>query len=447
MKPLLRHQLDALAFLRRREGRGALFMDPGLGKTRIAFEVSRTAQRTLVLAPLNPLLFVWPAEHLKWAPDKTLRVVRGTPAERARILFDEKPDIAVMNYEMLRWLYEQIAARRRFPYDLCILDESTRVKNASSVTFNALRALLPVFDACVPMTGTPAENSLTDIWAQLYMVDQGEALGKRIGVFHERYCKFTMRENHATWTVKRAAQLRRDAAPLCIVRRSRDCIDMPPLVFRDVPFALSSKERKVYDEIKSTHVVNLPSQQMVLKNTGVTFDKLRQLTSGFVYDENRDAYWFGDSKAKALREAVEESAGRPMLVGYWYRGSRDAIARILGYDVPTIDRDTSVIRKTVLLDEWQQGKLPVLLGQIKTVALGLNMQSPDASVLFFDLPWSHGLYWQFIRRVWRQGQSTRVIVRRLIAYNSIDSYVARALESKQENEEDLFTTILNEELI
>jgi SNF2 family DNA or RNA helicase len=447
VKPMLHHQADGLAFLRRRNWRGALFMEPGLGKTRLGIEVARQARRTLVMAPLNPAEYVWPQQCREWGRGMSMKLVRGSPKERARILFDEKPDIAVLNYELAHWLYDEVRARRRLPYDVCLLDESTYVKTADSVTFNVMKALRPAFDAMIPMTGTPAENSLTDVWGQLYMVDGGDALGKRVGVFRERYCRAVVRENYATWVVSRAAELRQDAAPLCFVRRADDCLDMPPLVFRDVEFALSPTERKYYERVKKDHVVTIGDEAFTLDNAGVALDKLRQITSGFVYDEERVPHRIGDSKARALVECVEEAQGRPMLIGFWYQGSKVAIRRALGHDVPAIDRFTPRREKAMLFDMWRDGELPLLLGQIKTVALGMNMQSPEGSVLFYDMPWSHGQHWQFIRRVWRQGQTTRVVARRLIARQTVDNYVAYVLRKKQREEESLMSTILDEELI
>jgi SNF2 family DNA or RNA helicase len=446
VKPMLHHQADGLSFLRRRGWRGAIFMEPGLGKTRLGFEVARRARRTLVMAPLNPAEFVWPQQRREWAGDMSFRLIRGTPKERARMLFDEKPDVAVLNYELLHWLYDEVASRKRLPYDVCLLDESTWIKNGDSVAFRVMKALWPAFDAVIPMTGTPAENSLHDLWGQLYMVDEGDALGKKVGVFRERYCSPVTRENYVTWKVTRAEELRRAAAPLCFVRRAVDCLDMPPLVFRDVSFELSPKERRFYDRVKESQVVPL-DEPIALDNAGVALDKLRQVCSGFVYDEERVAHPVGDAKAKALRECVEESFGRPMLIGFWYQGSKARIREALGRDVPAIDRFTPRSEKAMLLDMWEHGELPILLGQVKTVALGLNMQSPDASVLFYDLPWSHGQHWQFIRRVWRQGQSTRVVVRRLIARRTCEGYVASVLRRKQQQEDDLMRTILEEELI
>ena len=447
MLPSLQHQDDADAWLRRHGDSGALFMEPGLGKSRVAIRVARRARRTLIVAPPNPAEYVWPEQHRLWGSDMSFALARGTPKERERILFDQRPDIAVLNSTLLHWFYDQVAKRRRLPYDLLVVDESTIAKNPDSIAFRVMKALRPAFDACIPMTGTPAENSLHDVWGQLYFVDQGKALGKRIGVFRERYCSAVLRENYVTWKVTRAEELRQAAAPLCFVRRTVDCIDMPELIFRDIHFDLAPRERRFYESVRTDHIVDAGREPFPLENAGVVLDKLRQITSGFVYDEERTPHVVGNSKALALLDCVEEAMGRPMLIGFWYQGSKHRIREVLGRDVPAIDRFTSKQEKGILLDMWKDGELPLLLGQVQTVAYGLNMQSPEASVLFYDLPWSHGLHWQFIRRVWRQGQMTHVMVRRLIARATADVYVSYVLRRKQRDEDELLTTILDEELI
>ncbi len=385
-----------------------------------------------------------------WMPDRSFKLVRGTPKEREHILFREKPEIAVLSYSSLHWLYDVVSRRKQLPYDLLILDESTAVKNGSSIAFRVLSALEEVFDGVIPMTGTPADNSLTDIWGQLYFVDRGETLGKKVGVFREFYCRPVLRENYVRWVCSRPVELRRDAAHLCHVRRADDCLDMPKLTFRDVTFRLGSTERRFFDSIDKRGVVPL-SDPFVCKNTGVAYDKLRQVSSGFVYDEERNAHRLGTSKYEAFVECVEESCGSPLFVGFWFSESARTINRLTreatGSEYPTIDGRTKPKEKLRLLRAWSAGEIPVLLGQIATIALGANMQSPHAGVLFYDMCWSHGQSWQFIRRVWRHGQSTAVVVRRLIGIDTKDAYVAAVLKRKQVEEADFMQAVLDEEAI
>lgn len=425
-------------------------MEPGLGKSRVALEVARTARRTLIMAPPMPAELVWPEQRALWAPDLSFRLVRGTPKEREAILWGERPEVAVLNYTLLHWFYDVVARRRRLPYDVLVLDECNAVKTADSIAFRVLSAIEEIFDAVIPMTGTPAENSLADAWGPCFFVDGGEALGKRIGVFRERYCRPVMRENYVRWEVSRPVDLKLAAAPLCFVRRADDCLDMPPLVFNDVHFDLSRQERRFFDSIDRRGVVPL-DDPFVCKNTGVAYDKMRQVSSGFVYDEDRETHNLGTSKFDALQECLDEACGQPVFVGYWFSASARLIngaARLIrNTEYPVINGKTSTHDKARYLRLWGQGRLPVLLGQIGSIAKGANMQSPHASVLFYDLPWSHGMHWQFIRRVWRYGQHTRVVVRRLLGRATKDGYVASVLRRKQVDEADFMQTILNEEII
>lgn len=425
-------------------------MEPGLGKSRVVIEAARLARRTLIVAPPNPAELVWPEQAALWAPDMSFRLVRGTSKERKAILYDERPQIAVLNSTMLHWFYDLVAEEKILPYDLLALDESTFAKNSDSIAFRVLSAIEEAFDGVIPMTGTPADNSLADLWAQLYFVDRGEALGPRIGVFREWFCRAKRSENHVKWEVIRKADLRRAAAPLCFVRRTDDCLDMPSLIFRDVSFRLGPKERRFFESVRKSKVVPL-AEPFVCPNTGTAYDKMRQISSGFVYDEDRNTHHLGTSKFDAFLECLEEACGQPVFVGYWYSASARMINAgafsELGREFPVINGETTRQEKRRLMDAWRDGEVPVLLGQYGTIATGANMQSPRASVLLYDLPWGHGMHWQFIRRVWRYGQSTKVIVRRLIGVDTKDSYVASVLRRKQVDEDMFMDEVLREELI
>lgn len=449
----MRQQSDGLAFLRRKRFRGGLFMEPGLGKSRVALEAAKSARRTLVMAPPNPVELVWPEQGELWAPDLGVTPVVGTPKERERILLDVRPRVAVLSYALSHWLYDLVAMRRELPYELLILDEANAVKNPSSVAFRVFRAIEEAFDGVVPMTGSPAENSLADVWGPLWFVDRGEALGPRIGVFREWFCRPRVRENYVRWEVSRPAELRRAAAPLCFVRRAADCLDMPPLQFQDVRFFLCDRERRFVESIDKKGIVPLDTP-IVCANAGVAYEKMRQISSGFVYEGEGDekvAHHLGTSKYDALMECLEETGSRPVFVGYWFRESErlinGALRFLKGERWPVLDGDTPMAERKSILERWKRGEVPRLLGQIGSVAQGTNMQSPEAGIVFYDLPWSHGLHFQFIRRVWRYGQGSPVVVRRLIGVGTKDAYVARVLKRKEVDESDFFDEVLREELI
>ena len=451
--PLLKHQRDGLRFLRRRNGFGALFMEPGLGKSRIALEYAmETMAKTVIFAPARACELVWPEQAELWAGSLTYGIATGSmsPAKREKLIYDENPDLLFINYELAFWFYERMRDRRCNPYDALVLDESTRIKSNSSVSFRALKACRDAFDACCVMTGTPAPQSLHDLWAQLWMVDKGVALGQKITHFHVKYCAELVYENYRRWTVIEPEALLRDIEGLCIVRRAKDCLDMPSLITRELLVELSAQSRRVYQRAAKERIVSLPDEpdEHALANAGVALSKCRQIASGFFYVTEdlhgqavtRPVRLRSHEKLDALIDLIEERNGSPLLVVYCY----DEEVAMLKEKYPELVIYNSSTTRDVI-QRWRDGQIPVLAGQAQAVSLSVNMQSPDAGVCFFSMPWSFLDYLQSIMRVWRQGQKSNVVVYKLIAKDTVDEYVNLVLQQRASIDETLKTEILNQE--
>lgn len=431
-----------MRFLERRRGRGALFMEPGTGKTRIGIELAHEA-RTLVVAPLNPVEFVWPDETEKWAPYLSCVPIRGTPKEREEKLLSPSTDIAAINYELLPWLYDVARRRRGLPYDILYLDESTKLKNHGSTAFAVLKAIEGVFDAVVPATGTPAPRSLADLWAQLYLVDRGKALGRNISQFREWFCTPIPQNNYTDWLVTDAEGVIERATPLCFVRRAKDCVDMPPLAWQDRWFRLPPDAMRMYRRLVTKDVLAWEDDVIVMKNRGVGSNKSQQVASGFYYDQDMRPVGVHREKVKEFADLVEEMQDVPLLTCFLFTHERDMIREELGYDVPSIDSSSDRRTTADVLKRWRRGEIPVLLGQLTSIELGLNMQCEGAHVAFYTLPWSHQTFWQCIQRVWRQGQRSGVIVHMLKGRNTVDLRVTQVLKQKEATEAMLKQAVID----
>lgn len=440
--PPRKHQDEAIRFLEKRGGRGALFMEPGTGKTRIGIELAHEA-RTLVVAPLNPVEFVWPEETEKWAPYLSCVPIRGTPKEREAKLLSRHTNIAALNYELLPWLYDVARRHRGLPYDILYLDESTKIKSNGSVGFKVLKALEGVFDAVVPATGTPAPHSLADLWSQLYLVDRGRALGKNITQFREWFCTPVPQNNYTEWLVTDPEGVIERATPLCFVRRAKDCVDMPPLAWQERWFRLPPDVMRMYQRLRKQDMLVWERDAIVMKNRGVVSGKSQQVTSGFYYDELGEPHEVHREKVREYANLVEEMQGVPLLTCFLFTHERDMIRRELGYDVPSIDSSSDRRTTADVLRRWRRGEIPVLLGQLTAVELGLNMQCAGAHVAFYALPWSHQTFWQCIQRVWRQGQETGVIVHMLKGHATVDLRVAQVLKDREATESMLKQAVLD----
>lgn len=136
--------------------------------------------------------------NAKWSATRRLMVAKVLGSEKERIhALESESDLYVINRENVQWLYEYYHKKKLFPFDMLVIDESSSFKNPQAKRFKAIRKLRPLFKRIVILTGTPAPNTLLDIWAQMYLLDGGERLGKTLpnivtGILHrtnQRACR------------------------------------------------------------------------------------------------------------------------------------------------------------------------------------------------------------------------------------------------------------------
>lgn len=457
MTPLKLHgyQRDAIKFLLERGGAG-LFLDPGLGKTAIAlsaFLVLRAesiARRMLVVSPLRPAHLVWPAEIEKWAPFKDLRVVVLHGKEkRAEMLRDDVADVYVINPEGLDWLARQGVVMRGF-FDVLCVDESTRFKHTRTQRFKTLRAMLNGFRRRWILTGSPAPNGLLDLFGQVFIVDQGHALGQYVTHYRTTYFMQTGYGGY-TWVPMRGApqKIYDRLAPFVLRMSEKDYLSLPPLTTTDVRVELPPKARRTYSELETMLFTRLDRGEVTAANAAVAIMKCRQVANGGIYVDlegeddvkERIAEHVHDAKAEAVAEIIEELSGQPALVAYEFAHDLERLRAVLGRDVPHIGGGVTPKRSREIEAAWNDGKLDVLFVQPQSAAHGLNLQRGGRALIFHSLTYSWEDYDQLVRRVYRQGQTQRVFVYRIIARDTVDEAIVDTLSAKRRTQNALFDAL------
>jgi hypothetical protein len=403
-----------------------LLWQPGLGKTVVvltALDVLRQAKEApaLVIAPLRVVQEVWRQEAHKW---NHLRHLRVRILHGPHKLQDAKQDadIYLINYEGLTWLKEKGWRALKCKPRVLVLDESTAVKNSRSRRFQHLRAMLRLFKRRYILTGTPAPNGLMDLWAQMFMLDGGEALGAYITHYRHEYFTPTGYGGY-DWMLKPDAEPRIHAAvaPLTSHLAILDHLDMPPLTTVERWASLTPDAREIYEEMEQEFVAELRDGVIDATNAGVRASKLRQITSGAVYGENGDRHWVHRRKYEATQDLIEELSGQPLLVAYEFDHEREALQSRL--DWPVLAGKTSGPQTRKLVKAWNAGELEGLLVQPQAAGHGLNLQ--------------HGPCQQMVGRLWRQGQERPVFVHRLMARDTIDEHVWARVDFKGDRQQSL----------
>lgn len=426
----------------------AVLLDMGLGKTSITLTAIANllfdrfdAHKVLVVAPLRVARDTWPAELEKWTHLKDLiwSVVVGTESERKDAL-QKQADIYIINRENIQWLVEKSGLP--FDYDMVVIDELSSFKNHKSKRFKALMKVRPRVKRMVGLTGTPTGNGLMDLWAEFRLLDMGKRLGRFIGQYRSDYFTPDKRNGQVIFSYKplpfAEKAIYRQISDITISMKSTDHLKMPELINSEFPVCLSNQERARYNEMKRDLVLQLPDGDITAANAASLSGKLCQMANGAVYSDTDEIIGVHDRKLDALEDLIESANGKPVLVAYWFKHDLDRITeRLRCIRIPFSKLDTSNSIKL-----WNSGKLPVALIHPASAGHGLNLQNGGATLIWFGLTWSLELYQQTVARLWRQGQTEKtVVVQHIIAKDTIDERILKALKEKDNNQSILIDAV------
>jgi SNF2 family DNA or RNA helicase len=421
--------------------RVGLFLDMGLGKTVIALTAVQelvddfAVSRVLVIAPKRVAEDTWSREHEKWDHLHGLRVSRvlGGPEERIKALMQDA-DVYVIGRDNTAWLVELL--RNKWPFDMVIIDELSSFKNPQAKRFKALRQVIPASPRVVGLTGTPSPNGLMDLWAEIYLLDQGERLGKFVGRYREAYFRPGASNGYVVyrWIPRKGAEetIRQRIADLCVSMSAADYLQLPERVDVEVPVRLSGQELQVYKEMEREALVEIDGDTVAATSAAAVMGKLLQMANGRVYAADGTAKQIHSRKLDALEE-IADTAQEPVLVFYGFRHDLDAIReRLPGARVIEGQEDIAA---------WNRGEVPVLLAHPASVGYGLNLQDGGHVIVWYGLTWSLELYQQANARLHRQGQTRPVIIHHLIAEGTVDAQVMAALKAKDTGQAALLAAL------
>lgn len=429
-----------------------LFLDMGLGKTSICLMAIKelmyrefSITKVLVVAPLRVARDTWPAEVRKWEEVSGLRVsvLIGTSKEREAAL-QRNADIYTINRENLKWLVDYLEShRKKWPFDMVILDELSSFKNPKSLRFKALRRVRPYIKRIVGLTGTPASNGLMDLWAEVAAVDGGKRLGRFIGNYRASY--FTPDRMNPYTGIVYSYSLRPGAeeeiydriSDITISMKAKDYLHMPGAVMVKHEVTMDKSERSVYEKLKEELVTTVKGEEITASNAAVLSGKLLQLASGAIYSDDGKIMNIHEKKLDMLSDLVEQANGKPVLVAYWFKHDHERIMKRLtdeGYH----PRDLKTSKD---IEDWNKGDIEVGLISPASAGHGLNLQEGGHILIWYSMIWSLEMYQQTNHRLDRQGQKEVVSIHHIITKGTVDEDVMRALDEKDVTQEKLIAAV------
>jgi superfamily II DNA or RNA helicase len=436
------YQLRAVQWLARTTelGFGALLADDmGLGKTLtvIAFRQHRVRQHratgpTLVACPAS-LLANWEREFARFAPGVPVRRYHGAGRSPDGLAPGQ---VVVTTYGTLLRDAGRLAEVR---WDIVVADEAQQVKNHRSQAARALRSLAPAVRIAV--TGTPVENSLSDLWAILDWTNPG--LFGTLTAFRERYGRAAEKDAGGD----AARRLGRLISPFLMRRRKTDpdiAPELPDKVVSDRFVELTREQAALYEAATADTLARIKASTGIARRGQVLrlLQSLRQICNSPAHFLRQAADgWDADAEAsrsgklRALEELMDAvaAAGDSALIftGYVSMGhliqahlhARGLAAEFLHGGIPAAKRQE-------IVDRFQEGQGHALILSVRAAGTGLNL-TRAGHVIHFDRPWNPAVEDQATDRAHRIGQRHTVNVHHLIAEGTVEDRISELLARKR----------------
>ena len=311
----------------------------------------------------------------------------------------------------------------------CVYARSTTCSDNDGRTFI-------MFSLCVGSRRPNGESIMTGPRSGAFLCNAPQRLGRYISHFRNAYFVPDKRNQQIIFTYKpkpgAEEAIYRLISDITISMKNTDYLKLPDLVINEIPVLLSEDERQQYEIMRSEMVLSIKGKEIDAVNAAALSNKLLQMANGAVYDGNGGVIRIHDRKLDALEDIIEAANGKPVLIAYWYKHDLERIMERF----PAIQLDNAESIK-----RWNDGEIPVAVIHPASAGHGLNLQAGGSCLVWFGLTWSLELYQQTNARLWRQGQKDTVIIHHIVAKETIDEQVMKALKRKDKTQTALIDAV------
>lgn len=491
------YQQQAIDWLYEHDAALAL-LPVGAGKSVIGWTTAQELMRAghikrpLVFAPMRVAQLVWPAERKEWEHLQHEPIVTwggepsswaDSPWKESRILWGKINSIVgrlpsikdtlkvreaqaklknlqaeqsainralqkiappeclhVTSYENLMWLCE-LYEPGKSPFDLWIFDEIGKLKNPKSPRYKEVRKHTAQVKTVWGLNATPAPEGFEDLFTQVNIVDGGKLWGKSFYQWRQRY--FAPVDFHGyKWRPQIGAKelLLNDLNSLAFRVDESELAYQRSMAHSQIKVILPPKARGLYDQMEREMMASVPDTDVTAFSAAAACMKLRQITQGFIYDEEGKAHIVHEEKQHALADLIDELGGEPLLVAYEFSEDLEAIRRVWK-NVPYLGQGISAAKAEEHVTRWNKRELPVLALHPYSAGHGLNLQKGGSHIAWYALPWPLESFIQTNGRIDRQGQTRACFAHHIVAQNSMDERVSEALQRKDADQEAIIRAI------
>ena len=449
------HQLDALKESWNKEV-WALFMEMGTGKTKVCIDNiailfdKGKINAALIIVP-NGIKRNWRNElkiHLSDHINYRVAIWSASPKKEEKTEIEQ---LSVITDDLTVFIMNIEALSTKRGYDfaysfllrnqtLVCVDESTTIKNHSAQRTKNILKLSQHAKYKRIMTGSPVTKSPLDLFSQVQFLDPWLLEQQSYYSFRARYAVIVQRSvgTHSFQHIvkyQRLDELQEKIQNFSTRILKSDCLDLPEKVYTKRVVSLTAEQVKAYTEMKKAAITFFEDNVMTAASVLTQIIRLHQITCGHVKTDDGEVKSIKSNRIKELLEVLEETNGK-VIIWAVYRYDIQQIEKTLGEkygkeSVATYYGDTKDSIRQSIVDRFMDPDDPLrfFVGNPKTGGYGLTLTSSH-TVVYYSNDYSLEIRLQSEDRAHRIGQTNKVTYVDLIAENTIDEKIVKALNNK-----------------
>lgn len=428
MVQLRPYQKAAIKFIKQRSYRAGIFFGTGTGKTLpvvsiIAKKLSKRRWKKVLIICNRDDYLTWKKEFAKFGVSPS----RFQFLETGKDTVDEFSSVYFCSYGLVR-KRSVLKQLKNIDMDLVVCDEAHKLRNSKAKQTKNVIAVAARCKRRIALTATPVGKDLLCLWSLGMFIDRGESFGTDYWRF---LCRYFNKIPTGQWVPRRKtaevfkAKLRTISRSL----RTQDVLDLPPVITKIIGVPTNAKQRKTYNSCNNSW--ELPDEYELNWIT-TKLSKLRQIASGFYYDENKKVHVLGTEKVSAIERIIDAHPRSKIVIFYYFKPEVEYIKQALrNKKLKFVHVSGSAGHRTAARKAFAAGKATCALIQVDT-AVGMNELVKANVGIYFTNSYRPDSKTQSLGRIWRSGSEihSRVFVYELITEETIDEAILSALEHK-----------------
>ena len=438
MRHLMPHQQAALQFLEQHNGQAALFLDCGTGKTLVA--IHYVMQHNLLPA----LVICRRDDYYTWQQELALEQVS---ARNLQLITSGTQELQP-NYPWTLVTYDLVRNKRIYtyirscpPYKIVIADESHSIKRWRAQRTKAVIGATRHIPRRVAMTGTPITNDPGDVFTQCLFVDDGKTFGSNYWSFRNTYYV----QSGPGWYLRHSAKqhIIQKLSNVAFHVDADDVLTLPPVRHFIKAVPMSGQQRRHYSKILKEWEVQLPNAEVIELNQVIAqLTKLRQVSSGFMYDKQHKSIWLKSPKLKLLKELLtsEDYFANKSKVVIWCSHTAEIyhiyelVTDELGKQaVVFTGSQSSKARSQARKRFYKDKNISYFIGQSDS-GVGMNELAVADTAIYFSNSFKVVSRQQSEARIRRRGSEKHKVITYvdLVCEKSIDEHILKSLQSHRD---------------